>query len=256
MNYYRRYVGDYMRKTTALSLAEQGAYNVLLDTYYANEQPLPASIDALARMCRATSKAERDAVRSVAEAFFPMGEDGLRHNKRADEEIAKAQSVISAQRASGKVSAAKRWGPKGSSGGASSAFDGGWNDGSEGGLTDGLTHELTDKNTYTGTDRFAIQPPTTKKKTTSKDLSGSPDEFDLFWAAYPRKEAKAKAKPAFAKQRASRDLPAILADLRGRSDEWRDRQFIPLPASYLNARRWEDERELALAGAEFGGGAL
>jgi uncharacterized protein YdaU (DUF1376 family) len=170
VNYYRRYVGDYMRKTTALSLAEQGAYNVLLDTYYANEQPLPASIDALARMCRATSKAERDAVRSVAEAFFPMGEDGLRHNKRADEEIAKAQSVISAQRASGKVSAAKRWGPKGSSGGASSAFDGGWNGGSEGGLTDGLTHEFTDKKTYTGTDRFAIQPPTTKKKTTSKRL--------------------------------------------------------------------------------------
>ncbi len=256
MNYYRRYVGDYMRKTTALSLAEQGAYNVLLDTYYANEQPLPGSIDALIRMCRAISKVEQAAVRSVAEAFFPMGEDGLRHNKRADEEIAKAQSVISAQRVSGKLAAAKRWGPKGSSGGASIVPDDGWEGRSEDGLTYESTDGLTHTETYAGTNRFAIQPPTYKTKTTSKDLSGKPDEFELFWAAYPRKEAKAKAKPAFAKQRAARDLPAILADIRSRADEWRDRQFIPLPASYLNARRWEDERELATAGAEFGGGAL
>lgn len=126
MNYYRRFMGDYNSKTAALSLAEHGAYNVLLDTCYSTEKPLPASVDSLCRICRAMSRVEQDAVKSVADLFFPVGGDGLRHNRRADDEIAKAQVTIAKQRESGVESAAKRW------------------------STDGLTHKSTDG--------LAIQP--------------------------------------------------------------------------------------------------
>ncbi len=128
MNYYRRYVGDYAKKTASLSLAEHGAYNLLLDECYSTERPLPGDLESLYRLCRAMTRVEQDAVRKVADKFFPVGADGLRRNPRAGEEIAVAQSTIEKQRESGVKSAAKRW------------------------STDGSTHNSTDAD--------AIQPPT------------------------------------------------------------------------------------------------
>jgi uncharacterized protein YdaU (DUF1376 family) len=98
MNYYPRYMGDYSRDTGHLSLIEHGAYTVLLDHYYAKGAPLPASVDALARICRAMTSAEQEAVKSVAEEFFPIGADGLRHNARADTEIADWNAYCARQR--------------------------------------------------------------------------------------------------------------------------------------------------------------
>lgn len=89
MNFYKRYIGDYMRDTAHLSLLEHGAYTVLLDTMYATEKTLPSGLDALYRLCRATTRSEREAVKTVAEQFFPVNGDGTRHNNRADHEIAK-----------------------------------------------------------------------------------------------------------------------------------------------------------------------
>lgn len=102
MNFYERYCGDYGRDTGDLSLAQHGAYTLMLDHYYATEKPLPADQASLNRICRAMNKAEQDAVRVVADRFFPVGEDGLRHNRRADEEIADAQPRIAAARANGR----------------------------------------------------------------------------------------------------------------------------------------------------------
>lgn len=130
-------MGDYASKTADLSLAEHGAYNLLLDTCYSTEKPLPAAYEALYRLCRAMSKDEQTAVRSVADRFFPLGSDNLRSNPRATDEIAKAQVTIDKQRQSGVESASKRW------------------------STDRSTHEST----HRSTDAAAIQPPTTNLHT-------------------------------------------------------------------------------------------
>ena len=87
MNFYKRYMGDYGRDTAHLSLAEHGAYTLLLDHYYSTEQALPADPTSLFRICRAFDTAEQQAVLSVADAFFPVGDDGLRHSARADREL-------------------------------------------------------------------------------------------------------------------------------------------------------------------------
>jgi len=102
VNFYQRFLGDYMRDTMHLSMVEHGAYTLLLDTYYATEKPLPADYDALYRICRAMSKAEREVVKKVADEFFKIGSDGLRHNRRADEEIASAKPKIKAAQENGK----------------------------------------------------------------------------------------------------------------------------------------------------------
>ena len=101
MNYYERYCGDYARDTGHLSLQEHGVYTVMLDTYYATETPLPADYKALYRICRAMTGSERQAVSKIADEFFPVNGDGLRHNEKADEVIAKAQRRIAAAKANG-----------------------------------------------------------------------------------------------------------------------------------------------------------
>ena len=70
--------------------------------------------------------------------------------------------------------------------------------------------------------------------------------FDQFWSAYPRKEAKAKAKTAFEKIKPDEELLLKMIDAvekQKKTDQWtRDGgQYIPHPATWLNQRRWEDE---------------
>lgn len=102
MNYFELYVGDYARDTMELSLAEHGGFLLLLSSYYATEKPLPADVGALYRIVRAMTAAERKAVDVVADRFFPVGSDGLRHNTRADTEIEKAQKRINAAQENGR----------------------------------------------------------------------------------------------------------------------------------------------------------
>lgn len=86
MNYYRRYVGDYLRDTARLSMIEHGAYNLLLDYYYADERPLPIDHQELYLMVRAMRPEDRKAVDKVLGLFFTKELDGY-HQKRVDHEI-------------------------------------------------------------------------------------------------------------------------------------------------------------------------
>lgn len=69
-------------------------------------------------------------------------------------------------------------------------------------------------------------------------------EFLLFWDAYPRKEKKMAAIRAWeAQQPNSVQVQDALRWQKLLPDWNKDGgQYIPLPASYLNDRRWEDER--------------
>jgi hypothetical protein len=73
----------------------------------------------------------------------------------------------------------------------------------------------------------------------------STTEFDEFWKAYPRHVDKQKARKAWAKLRPP-PLKAILDALTWQRElpDWRKDHgdFVPYPATYLNGRRWEDER--------------
>jgi len=74
------------------------------------------------------------------------------------------------------------------------------------------------------------------------------DDFEKFWLVYPRKNGKGKA---FESWDSIGDLPPVDAVIQSvethiRSEQWRrDRgQYIPMPATWLNQRRWEDEPEI------------
>lgn len=76
-----------------------------------------------------------------------------------------------------------------------------------------------------------------------------------FWPAYPRRQAKAAAEKAFLRLAPDAALMTkMLAALRvqAESADWcKDGgQFIPLPATWLNGRRWEDEAAADLVVAD------
>lgn len=95
MNWYKRYLGDYRRKTARMTMLEHGAYNMLIDEYYASGEPLPDDIEQLNRICGAHNRSERKAVKTVVDQYFKLNGDGTRHNKRCDEELAKFKHISS-----------------------------------------------------------------------------------------------------------------------------------------------------------------
>ena len=69
--------------------------------------------------------------------------------------------------------------------------------------------------------------------------------FEQFWAAYPKKQAKQDAVKAFRSAKLKPEqLQSVLQDIQRRraSAEWTKDggQFVPLPATYLRGKRWED----------------
>jgi len=102
VNFYKRYMGDFARDTAHLTMLQRGAYNDLLDYYYSTGKALPADKPSLYRIAKAMSAAEKKAVDQVADQFFPVNGDGTRHNKRADEEIAKHERQAEINRTLGK----------------------------------------------------------------------------------------------------------------------------------------------------------
>lgn len=100
MNFYKRYIGDFQRDTGHLSLSEFGAYDRLLDHYYATEIPLPNDIDACCRIARAMSKDERKAVAFILSQYFKKTDDGY-IQKRVEKELLEAQQKIESNRTNG-----------------------------------------------------------------------------------------------------------------------------------------------------------
>lgn len=100
MKFFKLYIGDYQRDTGHLSVAEHGAFLLMLQHYYATEKPLPTG-KALHRLLRATEKHERDAIDTVSAMFWTETEQGL-VNARADDEIGKASHQREVNREIGK----------------------------------------------------------------------------------------------------------------------------------------------------------
>lgn len=99
------YWADYLADTGHLSLAEHGAYLMLMAHYYSKHKPLPANAMQLHRICRAFADAEMHAVDTVIDEFFYLDGDVYR-NKRIDEELDKATQLTEKRR----KAANNRWG--------------------------------------------------------------------------------------------------------------------------------------------------
>lgn len=103
-----------------------------------------------------------------------------------------------------------------------------------------------EKNEEEGQEALYICPSSENTHSPSLFDTKSQDElFNIFWNEYPRKEAKKEAHKAWFKIQPNEMLfNKIIDGLKRakRSAGWnKGKQFIPLPATWLNGERWEDQ---------------
>lgn len=125
--WYPRDMGKYARDTAHLSMLEDGAYNNLLDHYYSNgglpcvfsnassNASLMPDHSRLHRLCKASTKAEQEAVDNVLFMFFVLDKDGYYRQSKCDEII--AEQLLKHQK---RVNAGRKGGEKKASSNATS----------------------------------------------------------------------------------------------------------------------------------------
>ena len=97
-----------------------------------------------------------------------------------------------------------------------------------------------------------IVPPTGGDAGGSKDLVR--ERFDAFWGEYPRKTGKGDAEKVWMRLKPNEELfNTILGALRAIKEtaQWKREggRFVPLPATWLNGKRWEDDPNAVRAGS-------
>ena len=67
-------------------------------------------------------------------------------------------------------------------------------------------------------------------------------DFDKFWEAYPKKKSKPIALKAWLKHKPDIDVVIKSLTIIKKCDQWTKNkgEFIPYPASWLNAEGWND----------------
>lgn len=100
------YTGDYLRDTRRLSLAEHGAYLLLIMAYWDTGKPLPDDDRVLARIV-GTTATEWAMLRPAMYPFFVV-EDGVWRHKRIDQELARTTAIRQKRREAAQSSWARR----------------------------------------------------------------------------------------------------------------------------------------------------
>lgn len=99
MNFYKRHIGDYIKKAGHLTLLEHGVYARLMDVYYTREAGIPE--DKAARLIGARGKDELQALANVLDEFFTLV-DGAWTQGRCEEEIGNASDKAEQNRENGR----------------------------------------------------------------------------------------------------------------------------------------------------------
>ena len=110
-----------------------------------------------------------------------------------------------------------------------------------------INKEVTEKQQEINTELTPIEE---SKKAIKQEIPPySPptgEGFDQFWAAYPKKRSKGAARKAWDKLHVNPTMQATILQAIERakqSEDWQKEggQYIPYPATWLNAEGWEDE---------------
>jgi hypothetical protein len=111
--------------------------------------------------------------------------------------------------------------------------------GSRGGVESGNSRRKPLKNN--DTQKSLLEPDKTRLE---KNIPPTPKgDFDAFWQVCPRKIGKDAARRAYAKAVKSADPDLIQSAIVAfaKSQAQTEMQFIPHPATWLNAGRWQDD---------------
>jgi uncharacterized protein YdaU (DUF1376 family) len=206
MHYYQHHIGDFIKATSRLTDSQAMAYLRLIWMYYDSEKPLSNDIEVLALQVGLPI----DDVHLLLRAYFRL-EDGVWKHSRCDAEIEEYRSFVDKKSRAGKASAEQR------------------------------------KNSSTTSDEQVLNECSTDVQLTNnhKPITNNQeyiDRFDIFWKQYPRKVARPNAIKAWLKIKPDDVvLKKMLDAINQQQLPSKEIQFVPHPATWLNAQRWEDE---------------
>ena len=87
--------------------------------------------------------------------------------------------------------------------------------------------------------------PAAKKKPPSKQQQAADETFEQFWATYPRRIGKGRARTAWRGACRKEKPDVLIAAAEAFAEQCRTKgteaQYIPHPTTWLNAERWADE---------------
>ena len=89
---------------------------------------------------------------------------------------------------------------------------------------------------------YQVVIPETETETETETYSCAND-FETFWLNYPKKKSKATALKAWKTKKPRLDDVLFALSWQKESNDWTksNGQFIPYPATYINAEGWKDE---------------
>ena len=211
MHFYPHHIGDFQRDTASLSDSDTMAYLRLIWMYYDTELPLPDDAKRLAFKIGSNS----DSVQIILDTFFIKEQDVYRH-KRCDDVLNKIYATSEQAR----LAAQARWAKKANAMQPQSKRN-----------ADALIN-----------DADALKIDATHNPIPITHINKYIDRFDEFWKIYPKKIAKENAKKVWLRIKPNDDLIAkITKAVKDQKLSEREQQFIPHAATWLNAKRWEDE---------------
>lgn len=75
-------------------------------------------------------------------------------------------------------------------------------------------------------------------------VTDAQSHFDQFWSIYPKKKDKKRSLKIWIRDGLDSKLELILINLKNQVQfecQWKEKQYIPDPSTYLNGERWNDE---------------
>jgi uncharacterized protein YdaU (DUF1376 family) len=206
MHYYQHHIGDFIKATARLSDSQTMAYLRLLWMYYDTEKPLILDTELLAFQIGTSIQDTELLLRT----FFILTDEGWKQT-RCEEEISSYREFLNKKSMAGRASAEQRKNIRSTP----------------------VQQTLNDSSTD-------VQLTTNHKPITNINIYN--DQFEMFWKSYPKKTAKESAKKAWIKIKPNDELIAkITKAVKDQKLSEREQQFIPHAATWLNAKRWEDE---------------
>lgn len=243
--FFPMYPADYRAKTHGLTLAEHGAYNLLIMEYWIRGGPIPDDNRVLARICSASEREWSQVANTVRGYFKPALIDGkhvLVHD-RIEDELAHARGIYSKRVAASEAARQARDQAKHRLNVHTVVH------------VDNQTKDTTQNSELTtpkgeektNTPADAGSAPVSKPKVRNKIVYGT--DFDQFWQAYepPKNSAKVEAFRAWMQTAEQRPpLPDLLAAVRAHNawiaEESRKRkseQPKKLAETWLRKQGWE-----------------
>jgi len=212
--WFKFHIGDYITHTHHLSDAHDLCYRRLLDLYYMSEKPICLDQAKVARKIGI----DLDITESVLEEFFVLTEKGY-VNSRCDSEIARYQAQVENNRKQGQKGGRPR-------------------------------KELYEKADETES-KANHNPKKIQKKNKEHTLSPTTDRFADFWRAWPtskRKVGKIAVEARWGRMALdplADEIIAYVTRLKA-SEAWLS-GYEPAPMTFVNQRRWEDDKVETLA---------